>query len=121
MSKIKSKDTKLEVNFKKVIKGLKFRYQPKIFGKPDFASRKLKIAIFVDSCFWHHCPRHFRKPSSNISYWEKKIKSNVKRTKEVDKFLKKHGWIVLHFWEHDINKNARKCLDKIKLAINSRR
>ncbi|MBU0627626.1 MAG: very short patch repair endonuclease [Nanoarchaeota archaeon] len=117
MSKIKSKDTLLEIDFKELIKGLRFQYQPKIFGKPDFASKKFKISIFIDSCFWHKCPKHFRKPTSNNFYWTKKINRNVERSKEVNNHLKKKGWKVLRFWEHEIKKNPGKCLIKIKKSI----
>ncbi len=120
MSKIKSKNTNLERDFKKIIKEFKFCYQPKIFGKPDFASKKLKIAIFIDSCFWHKCPKHFRKPTANAFYWTRKINRNVERAKEVNNFLKKQDWEVLRFWEHEINKNPKKCIDKIRKAYSER-
>ena len=114
MSKIRNKETNLELNFKELMKGLKFRYQPKVFGKPDFASKKLKIAVFVDSCFWHKCPKHYRQPSSNKKYWIPKINRNVNRDKEVNAALKKRGWKVLRFWEHDIRKSPKKEIRKIK-------
>ena len=120
MFKIKSKNTRLEISFKELIKGLRFRYQPKIFGKPDFASKKLKIAIFIDSCFWHKCPKHFRKPNSNKAYWIPKINRNVERTREVNKQFKKMGWMVLRFWEHEIKKNPEKCINKVKGAFYGR-
>ncbi len=113
MSKIRSKDTKLELNFKKLLVGLRFRYQPKIIGKPDFASKNLKIAIFIDSCFWHKCPKHFRQPSSNKSYWKPKINRNVKRAKEANNILRKEGWKVIRFWEHEIMQNPKKCIVKV--------
>lgn len=114
MSKIKSRETKIELSFKELITGLRFRYQPKVIGKPDFASKKQKIAIFIDSCFWHKCPKHFRKPNSNKSYWKAKIDRNVERAKEINKWLKKDGWTVLRFWEHEIKKNPEKCINLIK-------
>src|SRR3989344_7353774 len=114
MSKIKGRNTSLELNFKKLIRGLKLEYQPKIFGNPDFTSKKLKIAIFIDSCFWHKCPKHFRKPTTNNYYWTQKINRNVERAKEVNSHLKKQGWKVIRFWEHDIKKNPDKCIKKVK-------
>ncbi|MBI5393268.1 very short patch repair endonuclease [Candidatus Woesearchaeota archaeon] len=114
MSKIKCKNTKLEIDFKNLIKGLRFRYQPKILGKPDFASKQMKIAIFVDSCFWHKCPKHFRKPKANSSYWTKKIDRNVERAKEVNAYFKKQDWEMIRFFEHDIKKKPEKCVLKIK-------
>ena len=120
MSQVKSRETKLELHFRKMMKGLRFRYQPKIFGKPDFASKKLKIAIFIDSCFWHKCRKHFRQPTSNSSYWKPKITRNVERAKEVNALLKKDGWKVVRFWEHDISKYPDKCMEKIKCVYTER-
>lgn len=114
MSKVKSRETKLELHFKGSLAGLRLRYQPKVIGRPDFASKKLKIAIFIDSCFWHKCPKHFRGPNSNKSYWKPKINRNVERAKEVNKLLKKEGWKVIRFWEHEIKKNPKKCINRVK-------
>ena len=115
MSKIKGRNTHLEIKSKRLLRGSKLRYQPKIFGKPDFGSKKLKIAVFIDSCFWHKCPKHFRMPQSNFHYWNLKISRNLKRAKEVNKKLKKEGWKIIRIWEHDINKNPKKCLKRIGL------
>src|SRR3989344_8866992 len=120
MSKIKSRETKLELNFKELLVGLRFRYQLKVIGRPDFASKKLKTAIFIDSCFWHKCPKHFREPNSNYSYWKPKISRNVERAKEVNALLKIEGWKVVHFWEHDISKYPDKCIEKIKCVCAER-
>tara|TARA_Y100000310_G_scaffold266455_1_gene277951 strand:+ start:2213 stop:2632 length:420 start_codon:yes stop_codon:yes gene_type:complete len=120
MSKVKSRETKLELHFKKLLAGLRLRYQPKIIGRPDFASKKLKIAIFIDSCFWHKCPKHFRQPHSNKSYWKPKINRNVERAKEVNKQLKKDNWKVIRFWEHELMKNPKKCIDKVKIYCKNK-
>ncbi|MBS3092638.1 very short patch repair endonuclease [Candidatus Pacearchaeota archaeon] len=120
MSKIKGRNTSLELNFKKLIRGLKLEYQPKIFGNPDFTSKKLKIAIFIDSCFWHKCPKHFRKPTANSIYWTQKINRNVERAKEVNNYLKKQDWKVVRLWEHDIKNNTKKALTKIQKIIQKR-
>jgi len=88
MSRIKSSKTKPELNFKKKFK--EFTYQPKVFGKPDFIDYKKKIAIFIDGCFWHKCPKHFKKPQSNKEYWKPKIER------------KNSGWKVKRIWEHNL-------------------
>ncbi len=115
MSKIKSKNTKLELDFRKKIwnKGLRYRLHYNIHGKPDLVFVSKKIAIFIDSCFWHKCPKHFRQPKSNKKYWIPKIKRNLTRDKEINKLLKKEGWKVLRFWEHDLLGNENNCLKKI--------
>ena len=102
MSKIRSSKTKPELKLKKIIGKIGFSYQPKnILGKPDFADRKNKIAIFIDGCFWHGCGKHCRMPKQNKKYWRQKIKRNIKRDKEVSKNLRKQGWKVIRIWEHD--------------------
>jgi len=123
MSKIHSKNTRLEVDFRKQIwsRGLRYRLHYKIPGKPDFVFISQKISVFVDSCFWHRCPKHFRMPKSNQDYWIPKINRNVKHDREINALLKKEGWRVLRFWEHEINKNAEGCIDRIMNAFNSKK
>ena len=71
-------------------------------GKPDFVFPRLKIAVFLDGCFWHGCLSHCRMPSSNINYWNKKIEKNKIRDKKITKALKMKGWQVIRIWEHEI-------------------
>ncbi|MFA5887653.1 MAG: very short patch repair endonuclease [Candidatus Nanoarchaeia archaeon] len=118
MSKIKSKNTKIEVLLKKCLKGTHIRFQPKILGRPDFGLANKKIAIFVDGCFWHKCPRCFRAPKSNKAYWESKIKRNVSRDKAITLELKDKGWKVMRFWEHEILSNPKSVTEKIKWCLN---
>ena len=103
MSKIHSSKTKPELKIKKFMKMLGFSYQLKnIFGKPDFADKENKIAVFVDGCFWHGCKKHCRVPKQNNVYWHEKIKRNIERDKEVSRYLKRNGWKAVRIWEHDI-------------------
>lgn len=73
-------------------------------GKPDFVFPKLRVALFVDGCFWHRCPKCYRKPATNAEFWEAKITRNVARDKEVNRELKKRGWRVARVWEHALAK-----------------
>jgi DNA mismatch endonuclease (patch repair protein) len=73
-------------------------------GKPDFVFPKLRVALFVDGCFWHCCPKCYRKPATNAEFWEKKISRNVDRDKEVKQELKRRGWKVVRVWEHDLKR-----------------
>ena len=105
MASIRGRDTRLELRVKPLLKALGFAYQPRgIYGRPDFANRKEKVAIFVDGCFWHGCPEHYIKPKSNRGYWLPKIRKNVKRDNTVDKHLKTQGWRVVRVWEHSFKK-----------------
>ena len=71
----------------------------KIEGKPDFCWPKRKIALFVDGCFWHGCPRCYKVPKSNQVFWEKKIAGNRKRDRKVNRILRQNGWSVVRVWE----------------------
>lgn len=73
-----------------------------ITGNPDFIFLRLKIAVFIDGCFWHGCPIHCRMPSSNVKYWNNKIEKNKIRDKKITKALKMRGWQVIRIWEHEI-------------------
>ena len=114
MSKIGSNKTVAELILKKALSGRHFTYQPKkIYGNPDFASKKKRIAIFVDGCFWHKCPKCYTVPKSNKEYWLPKIKRNVGRDKKINKLLKKDGWKIIRIWEHEIKKNPGLGVNKI--------
>jgi DNA mismatch endonuclease (patch repair protein) len=89
-------------------------------GRPDFAFRKQKVAIFIDGCFWHGCPDHFRMPSTNRSFWHQKVDTNRARDARVTRELRKKGWYVLRFWEHEI-KNPKRMLRRIEKALATHR
>jgi len=116
MSRIRSKNTKPELIMKESLKGLYLRYQPKMLGNPDFASKKHKLVVFVDGCYWHACPMCYNEPKSNKGYWVQKIKKNVDRDRKYTKKLKKAGWKVMRFWEHQVLKAPNKCREKIAKA-----
>ena len=116
MSAVKSKDTKIEITFRKALwkKGIRYRKNSaKYFGKPDLVLKKYKAVIFIDSCFWHGCKKHCRIPATNKKYWVNKIDRNKKRDKEVNKFYKKMGWKIIRAWEHDIIKKQEENVKKI--------
>ena len=120
MSKIKSKDTKIEVEFRKAIwkAGYRYRKNPKgCFGKPDLVLKKYKTVIFIDSCFWHGCKKHCRIPATRKDYWIPKIERNKQRDKEVNRHYRKIGWKIIRVWEHDIKEG--KDWIGIKKNINS--
>lgn len=122
MSAIKSKDTKIEIDFRKRIWREGFRYRKnsrKYFGTPDLVLKKYNAVIFLDSCFWHGCKKHFRLPATNQIYWKNKIKRNVSRDKEVNSFYKKNGWKILRFWGHDLNNNSDRIINRIKKVLNN--
>ncbi len=88
-------------------------YVNSIIGKPDIVFRRKKIAVFIDSDFWHKHPRRFILPKTNMEYWIDKINRNQKRDKYVTKELKNKGWRVIRIWEYDVKKSLSKCVNRI--------
>lgn len=85
-------------------KGMRLRRHPKMFGRPDFGSKSRKIAVFIDGCFWHCCPDHYRMPKSNVEFWRSKAERNRLRDLRVNEELSKQGYSVTRIWEHDLKK-----------------
>lgn len=83
-----------------------WRRRQKLPGQPDFVFRSSRIAVFIDGCFWHCCPRCFLPPRQNTSYWEPKLARNRERDKKVSKQLREANWRVLRFWEHQLERPA---------------
>ena len=114
MSQIRGTRTKPELIVKQNIDGRKLRYQPKgIPERPDFANKSKKIALFIDGCFWHKCPRCYKPPKSNKKYWKAKVERNTKRDRYVNRKMKKEGWKVIRFWEHQVKENELHIIKKI--------
>jgi DNA mismatch endonuclease (patch repair protein) len=123
MSSVRSTGTRLEDQLADILQRIcriKFERNPTdIEGRPDFVARRRKIAIFVDSCFWHGCRWHCRMPASNRSYWTSKIARNRARDKIVNVVLRRAGWTVIRIWEHALKDESQlaKVITKIKLAL----
>jgi DNA mismatch endonuclease (patch repair protein) len=71
-------------------------------GRPDFVFVSKKVAVFVDGCFWHGCPKHATWPKQNAEFWRTKILGNQRRDRAVGRLLKKAGWRVVRIWEHEL-------------------
>lgn len=91
------------------------RHQP-LPGKPDFVFHRQRLAVFVDGCFWHGCPRHGRKPLSNRGYWLRKLRRNQRRDDDVSRTLRKAGWAVVRVWEHELASETR-IVSRIQRAL----
>jgi DNA mismatch endonuclease (patch repair protein) len=70
--------------------------------RPDFVFRAIRLAVFVDGCFWHGCPLHATRPRQNADFWRDKIAANQVRDRLVTRTLRACGWRVLRFWEHEL-------------------
>lgn len=95
------------------IKGWRRKF--KVVGNPDITFPKGKIAVFIDGCFWHGCSQHLRLPSTNIDYWQTKIEKNMSRDKTTNRALKKNGWRIFRFWEHELRHFDKRCEKKLKI------
>ena len=115
MSRIRGTNTKIDLKMKKMLEENKINHEmyPKMFGNPDFVLRRKKIIIFCDGDFWHGYRYHEKKKPSK-KFWRNKIEGNMKRDQRNSRKLRRDGWSVLRFWEHDIEKNPDKCMKRIK-------
>jgi DNA mismatch endonuclease (patch repair protein) len=96
-----------------------WRRRQSVFGKPDFVFPKSRLAVFVDGCFWHGCPKHGTRPKQNRKFWDAKIARNRARDRRVNRELRKLGWRVVRIWEHDLAKRSEKSLRRIKAVLSA--
>jgi len=126
MSKIRAKNTKPELAFRKALYAAGYRYRidyKKLIGKPDVVLKKYKTIIFIDGEYWHGHNWEERKPQvkTNRKFWIAKIERNIQRDEEVNIALKKLGYKVFRFWESEIKKDLEGCLQKVVEHLSSGR
>jgi DNA mismatch endonuclease (patch repair protein) len=106
MSSLGTKNTLVEVAVRRCLYRLGMRYRlhiavPGLSRRSiDIAFERLKVAVFIDGCFWHGCPLHGSIPRSNTAWWAAKIESNMNRDAATAAHLTALGWRVLRIWEH---------------------
>jgi len=122
MRAIKSSGTKPELLLAKAlwIRGHRYRKNNKtVFGKPDFTFKKFKVAIFIDSEFFHG--KDFatkKKPATNSEFWEKKIMRNMERDLQVTEKLTDEGWKILRFWSREVITNLEEVILNIEIVLS---
>jgi DNA mismatch endonuclease (patch repair protein) len=122
MSRIRSEHTKPELLLKKYLHGAYLRYHPKgIICNPDFASKSLRIAVFVDGNFWHGYNWKVKHKIPPKGFWQKKILRNMKRDIRYTKLMRQQGWKVIRLWEHQILTSPKYCAEKVKMAIRGKK
>lgn len=118
MSRIRNKDTKVEVLVRKYLfsRGYRFRKNDKRYpGKPDVVLPKYHVVIFVNGCFWHQHPgcKNATMPKSNTEFWKEKLGKNVTNdSKNIEK-LSSMGWKVITLWECELEKDFEACMEKL--------
>jgi DNA mismatch endonuclease (patch repair protein) len=93
-----------------------WRRNQSVLGKPDFVFPKQKVALFVDGCFWHGCPKHSNMPQNNREFWVNKLQGNKVRDKLVTRELRKMGWKVVRVWEHEL-KSLQRVMERLKKTL----
>src|SRR5439155_3796255 len=97
-----------------------WRRHARLPGRPDFVFLREMVAVFIDGCFWHCCPRCNWTPASNTAYWQAKFAMNKARDRDADKALRRAGWIVIRVWEHSL-KDPPGVMTRIARALDLRR
>ena len=108
MRAVRRRDTEPEWRLRRALHaaGLRYRVDHRLtFAdgavRPDVVFTRARVAVFVDSCFWHRCPEHGTQPATNAAWWRAKLDRNVARDAESDALLREHGWTVVRAWEHE--------------------
>lgn len=102
----------IEIFRRKHIVGWRRKYPVK--GRPDFIFPRERVAVFVDGCFWHSCPKCSRVPKQNRAFWVRKLKATRERDSNATQVLQWRGWRVLRIWEHELNNAANYVLKRIR-------
>ena len=107
MSLIRGQGTKPELALQGIVRKALPRWKVEthpraLAGRPDLFVPSLRLAIFVEGCFWHSCPRHGKVPQTNVDYWIPKLEATVSRDRRVERRLRGQGISVWHVWEHDL-------------------
>ena len=125
MQAVKNRDSKIEVALRKELWRRGLRYQKnskKVFGHPDIVFIGKKVAVFVDSEFWHGFDWENRKNDikSRREFWIPKIERNMQRDAEVNAALQAEGWTVLRFWGKEIKTNTVRCADIVERSVKGK-
>ena len=125
MRNVKSKDSQIELTLRRELWKRNLRYRKnvqRIFGKPDIAFIGKRIAVFVDSEFWHGFDwlNKQKEIKSNRDFWIAKIERNIKRDLEVTKKLESEGWTVIRIWGNDIKHNLQAVADIIEATFKEK-
>jgi DNA mismatch endonuclease (patch repair protein) len=123
----RSRDTAPEVRLRRLLfaSGLRFRKncrpEPTLRCKADIVFPRPRVCVFIDGCFWHSCPRHFKLPKTNAAWWAEKMHANVQRDGRQTRTLKGRGWCVIRLWEHELSgRGAYECLDRLREVMRNR-
>jgi DNA mismatch endonuclease (patch repair protein) len=122
MARVRSRNTAPETLLRKELwaRGFRYRIHSGLPGTPDVAFPGVRVAVFVDGCFWHGCPDHYTAPVRNSEFWEGKLRRNRERDARVDAELGELGWLSLRIWEHEVTRGLSSAVDKVAAAVQAR-
>ena len=101
--------------------GLRFRVNNQLFGSPDIVFPRARVVVFVDGCFWHGCPQHYKVPTARKEFWVTKMSKNRARDALVTSTLTEQGWNMVRVWEHDVRRDVAATAFNIKQLIDAKR
>ncbi len=123
MSRVRNRHTTPEMTIRRELhrRGLRYRVNmplPQLGGtRPDIVFTRVRVAVFVDGCFWHRCPEHGSSPKTNAGWWRRKLDTNVERDRRTDIELAEAGWTVVRIWEHEDTSTAA---DRVEGTVRNR-
>ena len=120
MKSVRSADTKPERALRSALwaRGLRFRKHDRtVTGRPDLSHKGRRVAVFVDGCFWHGCPRCYAAPASNVGFWQRKLRTNIQRRNRVRKELASAGWRVVEIWECEMREMRERIVRAVARAL----
>ena len=123
MKRVKQRDTAAEISFRTALhaKGLRYFVNRRIEGVAvDIVFPKARVAVFVDGCFWHGCPKHASYPKTNKEYWLPKLQANRERDRRQSAKLRASGWNVKRVWEHDCLPASSRAISRVIKAVRTR-
>lgn len=127
MAKVRQKGTDAEMALRRELyrRGLRYRVDYEVLKRPrrvaDVAFPGLRVAVFVDGCFWHGCPEHASWPKQNAEFWRQKIEANRQRDRDTNERLDRMGWTVLRFWQHESPAEAADSVARVVTMARSKR
>ena len=122
MSRVRSRHTTPELAIRKELhrRGLRYRVDMPLSDiartRPDIVFTRIRVAVFVDGCFWHRCPDHGSFPKTNAEWWHDKLEANVRRDRATDEALRTAGWVVIRIWEHE---NPIRAADRVEAIVHA--
>ncbi len=121
MAAIHSRDTAAELALRSELhrRGRRFYVNRRVLGdrrSVDLAFPRLRVAVFVDGCFWHVCPQHSAPPRVNTGYWLPKLAGNAERDRRTDADLSAAGWTVVRVWEHE---SVTAAVSRVEAALDA--